>query len=64
MTVVGNSVTLINQTGKCTDAMPFSEDLSRMESVPIVDAAVANDCPYTPRAYILLMRNLLYVSSM
>ena len=47
MAVVGNNVTVVNQTGKCADIRPFSQDLSRMESVPIVDVAEAYDCPYT-----------------
>ena len=35
-----------------------------MESVPIVDAAVAYDCPFTNVTYILIVRNVLYVPSM
>ena len=31
--------------------------------VPIVDAVVAYDCPYTGNTYILLMRNELYIAS-
>ena len=64
MTVVGDNATFINQTGKCADTRPFSKDLSRVESVFIVDAAVACDCPYSLRTYILLARNMLYVPSM
>ena len=41
MVVVGENATIIAPTGKTADVRPFSEDLSRMESVPIVDAAMA-----------------------
>ena len=30
-------------------------------NVPIVDAAVAYDCPYQSKTFILLMRNALYI---
>ena len=41
-----------------------SKDCSKLESVPIVDAAVAYDCPYTMQTFILTMHNALYFPSM
>ena len=64
MVVVGENATIIAPTGKTADVRPFSEDLSRMESVPIVDAAMAYDCPFSGETFILAMRNVLYVKSM
>ena len=61
MVVVGKHATVVNHSGKLADDWPFSEDLSKMESVPIVDAAVACDCPYRMQTSVLDMRNVLYV---
>ena len=35
-----------------------------MMAVPIVDVAVAYDCPYSLKTYIFVMKNALYVPSM
>lgn len=35
-----------------------------MSNVPIVDAAIAYDCPYSHQTYILLCRNSLYIPDM
>ena len=64
MVVVGRQATVFGSTGKCADVRPFSNDCSKLEAVPIVDAAVAYDCPYTMQTYILTVRNALHVSSM
>ena len=37
--------------------------LEVMSKVPIVDAVVAYDCPYTRKKYLFLMRNVLYIAS-
>ena len=31
------------------------------QNVPIVDAALAYDCPYSHQTYVLLLRNVLYM---
>ena len=46
MIVVGNQATVFGNSGKEADVKPFSNDCSKLESVPIVDAAIAYDCPY------------------
>ncbi len=62
MVVVGEQATIFGRTlGKCANVRPFSKDCSKLESVPIVDAAVAYDCPYTMQTFILTMHNALYV---
>ena len=43
MVVVGKHATVFGHSGKSADVRPFSSDCSKLESVPIVDAAVAYD---------------------
>ena len=64
MVVVGQQATVFGQSGKSADVRPFSSECSKLESVPIVDAAVAYDCPYSMKTYLLSIRNALYVPSM
>ena len=64
MVVVGQQATVFGRSGKSADVRPFSSDCSKLESVPIVDAAVAYDCPYLMKTYLLSIRNALYVPSM
>ena len=63
MPVVGRNAYIIENTGKIVDINPFTPDYKSMQ-VPMVDAAVKYDCPYTGRPYILVIRNALYVPSM
>ena len=46
------------------DVEPFDKTLGVAQKIPIVDAALAYDCPYTHRTYLLIVRNALYVPSM
>lgn len=50
--------------GKHCDVQPFDPSIGKAKSVPIVDGAVAYDCPYTHRSYILIARNALYIPTM
>ncbi len=43
MVVVGRQATVFGRSGKKADVRPFSSDCSKLESVPIVDAAIAYD---------------------
>ena len=43
MVVVGGHATVFGKSGKSCDVRPFSSDCHKLESVPIVDAAVAYD---------------------
>ena len=43
MVVVGGHATVFGKSDKSCDVRPFSSDCSKLESVPIVDAAVAYD---------------------
>ena len=61
MTVAGRHATLINKSGKSADVRPFSKDFSKMIAVPIVDVAIAYDCPYSRITEILIFKNALYI---
>ena len=63
MVVVGSHATVFGQSGRRCDVHPFSSDCSKLESVPIVDAAMAYDCPYSMKTYMLTVRNALHVPS-
>jgi len=43
MVVIGKHATVFGKTGKEADVRPFSNECSKLESIPIVDAAVAYD---------------------
>ena len=55
---------IINHTGQSAEVNAFSSDVEVMSKVPIVDAVVAYDFPYTGSTYLLLMQNVLYIASM
>ncbi len=43
MVVVGSQATVFGHSGRSADVRPFSNDCSKLTSVPIVDAAIAYD---------------------
>ena len=61
MIVVGKYCTIFDSTGKTCSGKTFSPSAGAMHEVPIVDAAVAYDCPLNGKTYILLMRNVLSI---
>eukprot|EP00980_Cylindrotheca_fusiformis_P014394 scaffold3830_cov85-Cylindrotheca_fusiformis.AAC.6 len=63
MPVLGRNSFILSDTGKTAEVSPFSPDYEPME-IKIVDGAIAYDCPYTGKLYILVIRNALYVPSM
>ena len=65
MTVLGKHCFVFdNIHGQTCEVQPFDPSLGTVKEVPIVDAAVAYDCPYTHKTYILMFRNALHVPSM
>ena len=42
----------------------FAEAAGGLDSVPIVDAMIAYDCPRRNQVYLLILRNVLYIESM
>ena len=63
MFVGGRGVTILGRTGKTANVQAFSPELPPIE-IPIVDLAIAYDCPYTDKKFTLVARNALYVPSM
>ena len=64
MAVAGKDCTIISRSGQYANVTPFSSDLPMMERVEIGNVAMAYDCPYTGRTYLLFMPNSLLIESM
>ena len=63
MAVVGKDCFVFEHTGLTCDVSAFSPDLP-ITSLPIVDAVIVYDCPYSLQSYLLMLRNALYVDTM
>ena len=48
-------------SGRKCNVQPFDPSLGSKQSIPICDGALAYDCPYTHKTYILIGRNVLSV---
>ena len=57
MVVVGSQTMVFGRSEKSVDVRPFSSNCSKLESILIVDAAVAYDCPYSMKTYTLTFKN-------
>ena len=64
MCVVGRNAYIVNHSEKTVDVSPFSTEYEAMKNVPIVDAILAYDDPYTDETYLLVLFNALYIPSM
>ena len=62
--VLGLNSFVFESTGRTCNVQPFSTDLGVARDVPIVDGALAYDCPYSGIVYVLVVRNALHVPSM
>ena len=64
MIVLGKHCFIISYSGKYIDVNAFADAVGSLAQVPIVDAAISYDCPYSHRSWLLIVRNVLYVESM
>ncbi len=64
MVVLGRNAFIFESTGRTCNVQPFSSELGTATNVPIVDGAIAYECPYNHQVYILLIRNALYIPTM
>jgi hypothetical protein len=64
MVVLGKNCFVFEWSGRSCSVHPFSDSLGTVKNVPIVDAAIAYDCPYRHETYILLVRNALYLPTL
>ena len=63
MPVVGRYATIIATTDQTVEVNPFTPDYAPLK-VPLVDAAIKYDCPYTGKSCLIIIRNALHVPSM
>ena len=64
MVVLGKHAFIFESSGRTCNVRPFSEELGIAENVPIFDGAIAYDCPFSSKSYILIFRNALSIPSM
>ena len=64
MVVLGKECFVFESTGKTCNVEPFDPALGTAQNIPIVDAAIAYDCPFTNETYILIIRNALHIKTM
>ena len=60
--VAGSNCVVLDLTGKVAKVSPFCEDDSTtntFDDIPIATVATAYDCPFTGRAYILVINEAL-----
>ena len=62
--VVGKYCKVLESTGRRATVSGFTTDLGKPMSVPVVNAAVAYDCEYTGKTYIMTICNALYFENM
>ena len=63
MVVVGRHAYILSDMGRTAEVNLFTLDYKSMQ-VPIVNAAVQYECPYSGTLHVLIIRNALHVSSM
>ena len=61
MVVLGCNSYVFESTGRTCNVKPFDSSLGTAPNVPIVDGAIAYECPYSSKTYILIVRNALYI---
>ena len=64
MVVLGRHSFIFETTGRTCTVYPFTDDLGKATDIPIVDGAIAYDCPHSGITYLLLLRNVLYMPNM
>ena len=61
MIVLGKHCYIISSSGRHAEVNAFAIKVGRIKIVPIFDATIVYDCPYSMKTYLLIVRNLLYV---
>ena len=62
MVLLGKDCFMFDGVQGCTcNVVPYDPSLGIGKKIPIVDGAMAYDCQYTHKTYILIVRNALYV---
>ena len=63
MAVLGKNCFVFEESGKTCQVSAFSPSIAA-STLPIVDAVIIYDCPYSLQSYMLMIRNALYVKDM
>ena len=65
MVVLGKHCCVFDSiNGKSCDVEPFDPSIGTARKVPIVDGAIAYNCPFTHVTYLLIVRNALHIPTM
>ena len=64
MVVLGKHSFIFEATGQKCNVKPFTSDLGQLSNMPIVDGAIAYNCPHTGQVYVLLLWNALHMPAM
>ena len=64
MVVIGAQGKIIQKTGRYADVNKLSSDVGKMPRVPIFDAAIVYDCPFSGQKILMVAKNALYVDIM
>ena len=64
MLVLGNHSFVFEKNCRTCNVQTFSSELGIADGVPIVDGAIAYDCPYTKTTYVFIVRNALHMPTM
>ena len=63
MVVVGKNAYVIDDSGRKVRVQPYSLNY-KLEYIPIVDAAIIYECPYSGKRVVLVVRDALCVKEM
>ena len=65
MVVLGKHCYVFDKVqGQTCDVIPFDPGLGSKKEVPIVDGALAYDCPFSGKTFLLVFHNCLHVVTM
>jgi hypothetical protein len=62
--VAGRNVHVIRDSGRTVDVGPFTESLGKLKRIPVVDCAIAHDCPYSGTTRVIILYNALHIKEM
>ena len=48
---------IIQTTGQCSEVKALPDEVLLMENIPIVDAIIIRDCPYSMKTYLMVANN-------
>ena len=61
MVVLGAHAFIFESKNRTFNIQPFDPSIGTASKIPIVDGAVAYECPYTGEIYVLIVSNALHI---